>query len=94
MPIKLTPEDLRFLQRVEELGATGLSQDQIAERLDFKPGSFRNRIRDLGFHFVRRTELEARPHLGGKSFAQMVEDGEIILANPIEPAHEPVPVTA
>lgn len=85
MPIQLSAEDLAFLEDIQRLGRDGLSQDQIAARLEMNPSTFRLKVRDLGFQFSRVITLEARPQFGGKPFSEMKSAGEIVVRN-AEPA--------
>lgn len=80
MPIKLTAEDAAFLGRVAEMVKLGVTAEDIAAAEGMALGTFRYRVRNLGFVFSRPTILEARPQFGGKSFEQMKSDGEIVVA--------------
>jgi hypothetical protein len=78
MLIRLTADDLEFLQRAEALGREGLSQEEIAERLQLTTSTFRYRIHNLGFEFVRRTELATKPTFGGRTLSELLASGDLV----------------
>lgn len=80
MPITLSPEDVEFLKKVQELGETGLAQGEIAAQIGMNPSTFRFRVRELGFALTRKTQVVARPQFGGKSLSELLDTGEITTA--------------
>lgn len=79
----MTREDLEFAIRVDELGAQGKSQDQIAEIVGLSKNQIRHRLFRLGLNWERETRVRAG--LTSDLLSDLVASGKVV-AEGDEPA--------
>ena len=59
MAARLGSDDLEFLNRVRSMGAAGLSEEEIAERLGITADELRAKMARIRWAFVSLTEVMA-----------------------------------
>lgn len=80
MPTTLSPEDYRFISRVEELASReGRSASEIAAELGLgSRAALRYRLHTLGF--TLRPVVEVRTALTGEPLRDLISRGEVVSA--------------
>lgn len=87
----MTRDDLEFATRVDELGAQGKSQEQIAEIVGLSKNQIRHRLFRLGLNWERETRVRAG--LTGELLEDLVASGQVA-AEDEAPAAEPAEAVA
>lgn len=82
MPIRLSPEELAFVERVHAYCGEGLTQPQMAEREGVSLTAVRDRLRRCGFEFQQRTQRDLVRTRTSETFAQMRAAGQIVTEEP------------
>jgi hypothetical protein len=82
---RLGSDDLRFLNAVRLLGAEGLTESAMAERLGMRAEELRSRVARIRAAFVSLTELAAlatgeRPAGGAREWEVTIEEREPVAA--------------
>lgn len=84
MPLVIQREELEMLRRIEQLGAAGKTQTEIAESLDVPLPTLRNRVLRLGFSMSPCIQL--RTVIGDELFSELVSRDEVLIREPAEVA--------
>lgn len=78
MHVAIPAEDLEFARRVDELGAEGLSQDEIATKVGLTKAQIRHRLQRSPLFCEWGAETRVRYAPAGKRLADLVETGQIV----------------
>lgn len=80
MPVRLTPGDRAFVERVAEYCGRGLTEPEMAAAEELVLTTFRSRLLRCGFTIAKQTERELVRTGSGETFWLLVERGEIVTA--------------
>lgn len=72
---EIPANDYRVIAETEQLGANGCSQVEIAARQSLALTTLRNTLEKHGLEMV--SVIQVRSKIGGKTLAQLLEDGDI-----------------
>lgn len=76
MHVAIPAEEFEFARRVDELGAEGLSQDEIATQVGLTKNQIRHRLQKSFCEWGAETRVRYAP--AKRRLADLVETGEIV----------------
>lgn len=78
MPIKLSPEEMEFVRRVERYCGEGLTQQVMAEREHLSLTGFRDKLRRCSLQLVTRTERAVVRLKTGEPLRTLLDRGDLV----------------